>query len=90
VKGKVLVSATKASNEMVFKGANGTFGSIAAMHMWQDQLEIHILSCQNKLRACDASFSNAEVWGIVLLHKVRCVQFDKPPRWIQSGGWGVV
>ena len=46
VKGKVLASATKASNEMVFKGADATFGSIAAMDMWQDQLEIHILSHQ--------------------------------------------
>ena len=47
MKGKVLVSATKASNEMVFKGVDGMLGSIAAMHMWQDQPEIHILSCQN-------------------------------------------
>jgi len=43
---KVFVSATEASNEMVFKGVDGTFSSIAAMHMWQDQLEIHILSYQ--------------------------------------------
>jgi len=31
---------------MVFIGADGMFGSIAVMHMWQDQLEIHILSHQ--------------------------------------------
>jgi len=46
VKRKVLVSATEASDEMVFKSADGTFGGIAVMHMWWDQLEIHILSHQ--------------------------------------------
>ena len=58
VKGKVLVSATKASNEMVFKCTDGMLGSIAAMHMWRDQLEIHILSHQKNLSAWDASLSN--------------------------------
>ena len=49
VERKVFVSATKASNKMVFKGANGMFGSIAAMYMGQDQLEIHIFSHQEVL-----------------------------------------
>jgi len=48
---KVFVGATEADNEMVFKGVDGTFGGIAAMHMWWDQLEVHILSHQKSLRA---------------------------------------
>ena len=30
--GKILVHAAQTSDEMVFEGANGAFGSIAAMH----------------------------------------------------------
>ncbi len=45
VKRKVFVGATETSNEMIFKGEDGAFSSIAVINMWWDQLEIHILGC---------------------------------------------
>ena len=35
VEGEIAVSAAEASNEMVFEGAYGAFGGIAAVYMWR-------------------------------------------------------
>ncbi len=43
MKREIFVGATEAGDEVVFERSDGAFGGVAAMHMWRDQLEIHIL-----------------------------------------------
>ncbi len=40
---KVLVCAAQACNEVVLESAYGTFGGIAAVNVWWDELIVHIL-----------------------------------------------
>ena len=49
VQGEILVSAAKASDEVVFECADGSFSSIVAMDMGWDQLVIDIFSYQEVL-----------------------------------------
>jgi len=49
VQGEILVSAAKASNEVVFECADGSFGSIAMVDMGRNQLVINIFSCKEVL-----------------------------------------
>ena len=46
---KLFISAAKASNEMVFESANGTFCSIAMVDVGWDQLEINMFSSREIL-----------------------------------------
>ena len=43
MQGKVFVDAAEAGNEVVLKGANGTFGSIAVMNAGWCKLEVNVL-----------------------------------------------
>jgi len=45
VNGEQFVGAAESTNEVIFEGANGAFGSIAPMDMWWDQLKIDVLGC---------------------------------------------
>jgi len=42
VEQEILVSAAEPSNEVIFKGANGTFGGIVLVHVQWDQLVIDV------------------------------------------------
>ncbi len=47
--GKIFVSCTQTSNEVVFECVDGSFGGIAAMDVWWDQLIVHIFRHQEFL-----------------------------------------
>ena len=49
MQGEILVSAAKASNEVVFECVDGSFCSIAMVDMGRDQLVIHIFSYKEVL-----------------------------------------
>ena len=40
---KVFVETAEASNEVIFKGSNGSFGGVASMVTRRDKLKIHLL-----------------------------------------------
>ncbi len=42
MKGKVLVHAAQASNEVILESTNGSFGGIAAVNVRWDELIVHI------------------------------------------------
>ncbi len=42
MKGKVLVRAAQASDEVILESMNGLFGGIAAVNVWWDELIVHI------------------------------------------------
>jgi hypothetical protein len=43
MEGESLVDTAEASNEMIFEGADGAFGSIATMNIWWGKLEVNVL-----------------------------------------------
>ena len=49
MQGEILVSAAKASDEVVFECADGSFCSIVMVDMGRDQLVIHIFSYKEVL-----------------------------------------
>jgi len=64
MKGKVLVCAAQASNEMVLESTYGTFGGIAAVNVWWDELIVHIFCSMVLLEGSlllDAQHHNAHV-----------------------------
>jgi hypothetical protein len=42
VEGEVFVNAAKAGDEVVLESADGTFGSIAAVHARRGELEVNV------------------------------------------------
>jgi len=42
MEGKVLVCAAQASDEVILESTSGSFGGIAAVNMWWDELIVHI------------------------------------------------
>jgi hypothetical protein len=43
VNGEVFIDATEACNEVILKGADGTFSIIAVVDSWWDQLGVNVL-----------------------------------------------
>jgi hypothetical protein len=52
VKRKIFVNTTEASNEMILKCSNCSFGSITAMDCRRDQLKNNIFSIQEIFEEC--------------------------------------
>jgi len=60
----MLVSAAQACNKVIFEGMDCTFGSILAMDMGRDQLEINILSCHKFLEGTGGFIVKALEFGV--------------------------
>jgi hypothetical protein len=52
MQGKVLVSTTEASNEVILEGADGPFRRIASVDMWGNKLKVNGLLRQVVLEGC--------------------------------------
>jgi hypothetical protein len=54
MKGEVFVGAAEAGNEVVFKRADGAFGSVAAMDVGRDKLEVDIFGAEEVFKDAGA------------------------------------
>jgi hypothetical protein len=99
VNGEVFIDATEACNEVILKGADGTFGSIAAVDSWWDQLEVDVLVvhvCLEGVRAFivealelwfQAGFAKACMQGLVGLEETFCGSIFK---WLPKNAVAII